>query len=159
VPKDIPKFGKSEHKDIEDFVLGFEKVLNTYKLEYDANWEHLLPLGLQQLESQWVEANLAHKQFTWKEAKTLLVKHYTQPMGLSKRLQSLFMGNVKDMQNICAFCDEFVQIMRDCNVKDDNMLLTEAFVCCFPNNKGQKVLEQERRFRLQAHRRLLWQLK
>jgi hypothetical protein len=94
----------------------------------------LLPLGLQRLESQLVEANLACQQLTWKEAKTLLIKHYTQPMRLSKRLRSLFMGNVKDMQNIRAFCDEFVQTMRDCNVKDDNMLLTEAFVCRFPNN-------------------------
>jgi hypothetical protein len=126
VPKDMPKYGKGEYKDIEDFVLGFEKVLNAYKLEYDVNWERLLPLGLQCLESQWVEANLARKQFTWKEAKTLLVKHYTQPMCLSKRLRSLFMGNVKDMQNIHTFCDEFVQTMRDCNVKNDNMLLMEA---------------------------------
>jgi hypothetical protein len=43
------------------------------------------------------------------------------------------MGNVKDMENIHAFCDEFVQMMHDCNVKDDNMLLTEVFVCRFPN--------------------------
>jgi hypothetical protein len=65
-------------------VLGFEKVLNAYQLDYDANWECLLPLGLQCLESQWVEANLAHKQFIWKEAKGLLVKH-TEPTYVSEQ--------------------------------------------------------------------------
>jgi hypothetical protein len=134
VPKDLPCFGKGEHKDIEDFVLGFEKVLRAYDLDLDVHWERLLPLGLPKLVSQWVEANLARQNLLWKEAKTLRVKHYSQPMRLSKRLRGLFMGGIKDLANIRSFCDEFVQTMRDCSIKDDNMLLTEAFVCRFPGH-------------------------
>jgi hypothetical protein len=58
VPKDMPKYGKGEYKDVEDFVLGLEKKLNAYELDYDANWECLYPLDIQHFESKWVEANL-----------------------------------------------------------------------------------------------------
>ena len=134
VPKMLPTFGhdNTDVRDPEEFLSRFSRVVQAHNLSLDDNWSRLLPLCLGQLEADWVAENLNHAQ-TWQEAKELFMNHFAHPLRQTTQVRELWSARQRKNESLRQYCDRFQKLMRSCNVKDDNMALTELFISTLPH--------------------------
>lgn len=113
---------------VHDYCTTFEKILRAHDLNLNHHWERLLPLSLSNVHYSWYTDKLMGKQFTWTEAKTILLDYMDTPYR--RFLLMAKVGSMRQRRNETtrSYAETFQKLRREANFEDGVLLVVIFWV-------------------------------